>query len=93
MHDYFRLHQVTARAIKKVHRSLRVGGPATARDGNRWERLSGGVPRRREAGTAPCGLGPATHRLRLEWSRHRLDLELTLPPHGVALVTAAVPRQ
>jgi xylan 1,4-beta-xylosidase len=33
MRDYFTLYQVTARAIKKVHRSLRVGGPATARDG------------------------------------------------------------
>jgi xylan 1,4-beta-xylosidase len=33
MRDYFRLYQVTARAIKKVHRSLKVGGPATARDG------------------------------------------------------------
>ena len=33
MRDYFRLYRVTARAIKSVHRSLRVGGPATARDG------------------------------------------------------------
>src|SRR5687768_163226 len=31
--DYFRPYQVTARAIKRVHRSLKVGGPATARDG------------------------------------------------------------
>jgi len=30
---------------------------------------------------------------RWKWSRHRLDVELTLPPHGVALVTAEVPRQ
>jgi xylan 1,4-beta-xylosidase len=33
MRDYFKLYRVTARAIKKVHPSLRVGGPATARDG------------------------------------------------------------
>ena len=30
--DYFTLYQVTADAIKRVDRSLRVGGPATARD-------------------------------------------------------------
>ena len=34
MRDYFRLYRVTANAIKNVHRSLRVGGPATAR--NEW---------------------------------------------------------
>jgi xylan 1,4-beta-xylosidase len=33
MQDYFRLYRVTAAAIKKVDRSLPVGGPATARDG------------------------------------------------------------
>lgn len=33
MQDYFRLYRVTARAIKNIHQSLRVGGPATARDG------------------------------------------------------------
>jgi xylan 1,4-beta-xylosidase len=31
--DYFRLYRVTADAIKKVDRSLKIGGPATARDG------------------------------------------------------------
>lgn len=31
--DYFNLYQVTANAIKKVDPLLRVGGPATARDG------------------------------------------------------------
>jgi xylan 1,4-beta-xylosidase len=31
--DYFKLYRVTAEAIKKVSPSLRVGGPATARDG------------------------------------------------------------
>jgi xylan 1,4-beta-xylosidase len=31
--DYFRLYRVTAEAIKKVDPSLKVGGPATARDG------------------------------------------------------------
>ena len=31
--EYFKLYRVTADAIKKVHPSLRVGGPATARDG------------------------------------------------------------
>ena len=31
--DYFKLYQVTADAIKSVDASLRVGGPATARDG------------------------------------------------------------
>src|SRR5688572_21666888 len=31
--DYFKLYRVTADAIKKVAPSLRVGGPATARDG------------------------------------------------------------
>jgi xylan 1,4-beta-xylosidase len=31
--DYFKLYRATAAAIKKVHHSLRVGGPATARDG------------------------------------------------------------
>jgi xylan 1,4-beta-xylosidase len=31
--DYFRLYKVTANAIKKVDASLKVGGPATARDG------------------------------------------------------------
>jgi xylan 1,4-beta-xylosidase len=31
--EYFRLYQTTARAIKTVDPSLRVGGPATARDG------------------------------------------------------------
>src|SRR5688500_16370719 len=30
--DYFRLHQVTAPAIKAIDPSLKVGGPATARD-------------------------------------------------------------
>ena len=33
MKDYFRLYQVTAGAIKSVDPSLKVGGPATARDG------------------------------------------------------------
>jgi len=32
--DYFRLYAVTARALKQVHSSLRVGGPATA--DNAW---------------------------------------------------------
>jgi xylan 1,4-beta-xylosidase len=32
--DYFRLYAVTARALKEVHSSLRVGGPATA--DNQW---------------------------------------------------------
>jgi xylan 1,4-beta-xylosidase len=32
--DYFRLYACTARAIKDVHESLRVGGPATA--DNQW---------------------------------------------------------
>jgi xylan 1,4-beta-xylosidase len=31
--DYFKLYRLTADTIKKVHRSLKVGGPATARDG------------------------------------------------------------
>jgi xylan 1,4-beta-xylosidase len=31
--DYFKLYRVTADAIKKVDPSLKVGGPATARDG------------------------------------------------------------
>ena len=31
--DYFKLYRVTAEAIKAVDRSLKVGGPATARDG------------------------------------------------------------
>jgi xylan 1,4-beta-xylosidase len=31
--DYFQLYQVTAHAIKKIDPSLKVGGPATARDG------------------------------------------------------------
>jgi xylan 1,4-beta-xylosidase len=31
--DYFKLYQVTADAIKRVDPSLKVGGPATARDG------------------------------------------------------------
>ena len=31
--DYFKLYRVTAETIKNVHPSLRVGGPATARDG------------------------------------------------------------
>jgi xylan 1,4-beta-xylosidase len=31
--DYFKLYRVTANAIKKVDPSLKVGGPATARDG------------------------------------------------------------
>jgi len=31
--DYFRLYRVTAEAIKRVDQSLKVGGPATARDG------------------------------------------------------------
>jgi xylan 1,4-beta-xylosidase len=31
--DYFKLYRVTADAIKKIAPSLRVGGPATARDG------------------------------------------------------------
>ena len=31
--DYFKLYRVTAAAIKKVDPSLKVGGPATARDG------------------------------------------------------------
>jgi xylan 1,4-beta-xylosidase len=31
--EYFKLYQVTADAIKKVDPSLKVGGPATARDG------------------------------------------------------------
>ena len=31
--DYFRLYRVTADAIKRVNPSLKVGGPATARDG------------------------------------------------------------
>ena len=31
--DYFKLYQITAGAIKKVDPSLKVGGPATARDG------------------------------------------------------------
>jgi xylan 1,4-beta-xylosidase len=31
--DYFKLYRVTADAIKKVDSSLKVGGPATARDG------------------------------------------------------------
>jgi xylan 1,4-beta-xylosidase len=30
--DYFKLYRVTAEAIKQVDRSLKVGGPATARD-------------------------------------------------------------
>jgi xylan 1,4-beta-xylosidase len=33
MREYFRLYRLTARAIKRVNRSLRVGGPATASDG------------------------------------------------------------
>jgi xylan 1,4-beta-xylosidase len=33
MKDYFRLYRVTAGAIKSVDPSLKVGGPATARDG------------------------------------------------------------
>jgi xylan 1,4-beta-xylosidase len=32
--DYFKLYEVTARAIKKIHPSLQVGGPATAM--NAW---------------------------------------------------------
>jgi len=32
--DYFKLYQYTARAIKNVHASLKVGGPATA--DNKW---------------------------------------------------------
>jgi xylan 1,4-beta-xylosidase len=31
--DYFRLYRVTAAAIKTIDPSLKVGGPATARDG------------------------------------------------------------
>jgi xylan 1,4-beta-xylosidase len=31
--DYFRLYRVTADAIKRIDPSLKVGGPATARDG------------------------------------------------------------
>jgi Glycosyl hydrolases family 39 len=31
--DYFRLYRVTAEAIKRVDALLKVGGPATARDG------------------------------------------------------------
>jgi xylan 1,4-beta-xylosidase len=31
--DYFKLYRITAEAIKTVDRSLKVGGPATARDG------------------------------------------------------------
>jgi xylan 1,4-beta-xylosidase len=31
--DYFKLYRVTADAIKKIDPSLKVGGPATARDG------------------------------------------------------------
>jgi hypothetical protein len=31
--DYFKLYQVTANAIKTIDPSLKVGGPATARDG------------------------------------------------------------
>ena len=31
--DYFKLYRVTANAIKKIDPSLKVGGPATARDG------------------------------------------------------------
>ena len=31
--DYFTLYRVTANAIKRVDPSLKVGGPATARDG------------------------------------------------------------
>ncbi len=32
--DYFKLYQVSAKAIKKVHPDLKVGGPATAK--NEW---------------------------------------------------------
>jgi len=32
--DYFKLYQVSAKAIKKVHSDLKVGGPATAK--NAW---------------------------------------------------------
>ena len=46
--DYFKLYRVTADAIKQVDRSLKVGGPATARDGWIDEFLEfcedGGVP-------------------------------------------------
>lgn len=34
MAEYFKLYQVTAEAVKSVHSSYRVGGPATA--GNAW---------------------------------------------------------
>jgi hypothetical protein len=30
---------------------------------------------------------------RWKWSRQRLDVEITLPSHGVALVTAEAPTQ
>jgi len=46
--EYFKLYRVTADAIKKVDPSLRVGGPATARDGWIDEFLefcqAGGIP-------------------------------------------------
>jgi len=38
--EYFRLYDVSARAIKAVDRGLRVGGPASAATGWVWELLS-----------------------------------------------------
>lgn len=89
--DYFNLYQVTANAIKKVDPLLRVGGPATARDGwideRRWQALGAREyldDRQVEQLHDASRLTPQT--CPWTWRDGQLDLEIELPPHAVAAV-------